>query len=61
MHLYIAFKLINLYNYSCILIDGRIIMEQYDNYNKAYKEVDTILSYMPEENVNQIPLNMRNK
>ena len=35
-------------------------MEQYDNYNKAYKEVDTILSYMPEENVNQIPLNMRN-
>ena len=31
-----------------------------DNYNKAYKEVDTILSYMPEENVNQIPENMRN-
>ena len=31
-----------------------------DNYNKAYKEIDTILSYMPEENVNQVPLNMRN-
>lgn len=34
--------------------------QESDNYNKAYKEVDTILSYMPEENVNQVPLDMRN-
>ena len=41
-------------------VNGLKENEEMDNYNKAYKEVDTILSYMPEENVNQVPLNMRN-
>ena len=37
-------------------VNGLKENEEMDNYNKAYKEVDTILSYMPEENENQVLL-----